>query len=132
MVTGSEFSGLGDFSCCVEIFGGVDVVEADAAGIGSFEVFIGEDGDWWVVGAHGFFDHTARGRFPFRHCVGEIRDPLFTRVDRVERVEDAISSWNYCREIFWAVGACGCCHCGHEVSRYERMVAGDYEAERLG
>ena len=61
MVTGGEFSCFGDFSCCVEVFRGVDVVEADTARVGSFEVFVGEDCDWRVVGSSGFFDDSAWG-----------------------------------------------------------------------
>ena len=61
MMAGGEFSGFGDFSGGVEVFGGVDVVEADSLGVGSFEVFVGDDGDWWVVDSSSFFDDTAWG-----------------------------------------------------------------------
>ena len=64
--------------------------------------------------------------------MSEVGDPLFTGVDGVERVEDAVGSWNDGGEVFWSVGACCCRHCSHEVSRYERVITGDYEAERGG
>ena len=64
--------------------------------------------------------------------MSEVRAPLFSRVDGVERVQDAVGSWDDGGEVLWAVGACCCCHCGYEVSRYERVIASDYEAERGG
>jgi hypothetical protein len=36
MIARGEFSGFGYFSCGVEVFWGVDVVETDASRVGSF------------------------------------------------------------------------------------------------
>ena len=60
-MVGGAFSCFGDFSCCVEVFGSVDVVEADTAMVGSFEVFVCEDCDRRVVRSSGFFDDSAWG-----------------------------------------------------------------------
>lgn len=61
MVAGCEFSGFGYCAGDVKVFRGVDIVEADAARVGSFEVFVGEDCDRRVVGSSGFFDDSTWG-----------------------------------------------------------------------
>ena len=127
-----EFSGFGDFSSGVEGFWGVDIDEADASGIGFFEVFFGEDRHWRIFGDRGFFDRSPWRCFAFGHCVGEVGDPLFTWINGVERVENAFSAGDYGGRIIESVGYRGGCHCGYQVSRYERMVAGYDEAERGG
>ena len=49
VVAGCEFSGFGYCSGDVEVFGGVDIDEADSSWVGFFEVFVGEDGYRWIV-----------------------------------------------------------------------------------
>ena len=59
VVAGGEFSGFGDFAGDVEVFGGVDVDEADSSWVGFFEVVVGEDRYRWVFGDGRFFDDSA-------------------------------------------------------------------------
>ena len=96
VVTGCEFSGFGYCAGGVEVFGGVDIDEAYSSGVGFFEVFVGEDRYRWVVGYGRLFDNPARGCFTFGHGVCEVGNPLITRIDSVERVEDTFGSGDHC------------------------------------
>jgi len=95
VVAGGEFSGFGYFAGDAEVFRGVDIDEAYSLGVGFFDVFVGEDRYWWVVGYGRLFDNPAWGCFAFGHGVCEVGDPVFAWIDRVERVEDAFGAGDH-------------------------------------
>ena len=67
-VARGEFPGFRDLACEVQVFGGVDVEQADAVGVGAFELFVGKEGHWRVVGCGGFFDVSRERAGTDRHC----------------------------------------------------------------
>jgi len=129
VVAGCEFSGFGYCAGGVEVFGGVDVDEADSSGVGFFEIFVGEDRYRWVVGDGRLFDNPAWGCFAFGHGVCEVGDPLIAWIDGVERVEDAFGAGDYRRWVFDSIDSGGTCHGFDEVTGHERVITGYNEAD---